>query len=280
MSSTTKEKKKLKDHKPVDIWMVTYQRKELTENAINYLNARTHYPYRLFVVDNHSTDGTIDFLKQAKKDGRVFFYLQTSHNVGIHMAHNIGLSLVDSEYCISTDNDIYVPDLMGRDRKCWLQQLVEIMDNKKNRIYGAVACQPHVFLGTSDPKKTGKDVLEVGHCGAVMRIMRTDVVKKVQGWDNRYDANRNHEEKTICSRIQSVAKGKVGYAANIRCYHDFGDDNNWGYKNIHPHDHGHRIPGLSKWATDPTKQGEIWPTPEKFKEQEEQFDTRTWERKV
>lgn len=256
----------------VDVWMISFQRRELTENAINYLATRTKYPYRLFVVDNNSTDGTDKFLDQAVKDGRVFLWIKISQNVGIHMAHNIGLGLVDSDYCVSTDNDIYVPDL----EPCWLTQLVKLMDTHPN--FSAIACQPHVFLGRSDPEKTGEEVLEVGHCGAVMRIMRTEVIKRAGGWEHWFDRNRNHEEKTLCGRIQAIG-GKVGYAANIRCYHDFGDDNNWGYKEIHPHEHGHRIPGLSKWATDPEKQGEIWPTPAKFKEQEDLFDPKTWERK-
>jgi len=103
-------------------------------------------------------------------------------------------------------------------------------------------------------------------CGAVARIMRTDVVKKVGGWDRRYDANRNHEEKTICSRIQSIG-GKVGYAEKLVAYHDFGDDNNWGYKEIHPHKHGHRVPGE-----------EIWPMPEMLHNHD--LDNKTWQKKV
>jgi len=261
-----KGKKKVKDTKStVDIWMVTYQRKDLTENTINYINTRTRYPYRLFVVDNHSTDGTHDMLKQMEKDGRVFLSLRLSRNVGIHMAHNIGLSLVDSDLCISTDNDIYVPDLVERDGKCWLEQMVDIMNDPRNKNYGAVAAQPHVFLGAKSLEKSENGVFEAPMCGAVVRIMRTDVIKRVGGWDRRYDANRNHEEKTICSRIQSI-KGKVGYAEKIICYHDFGDDNNWGYKEIHPHTHGHRIPG-----------DEIWPPPEKLNNPN--LNKKTWEAK-
>lgn len=264
----------LQNKPPVDIWMVSYNRKEMTANAINYLFTRTRYPYRLFVVDNNSTDGTASLLKRMEKDGRVFLSVRLSRNVGIHMAHNIGLSLVNSEYCVSTDNDIYVPDL----QPCWLTQLVEIMEDKEYRNFTAVACQPHVFLGRSGVEEKEKKVEESGHCGAVMRIMRTEVVRKAGGWCRHFDAKRNHEEKTIASHIRAIG-GKVGYATGIKCYHDFGDDDNWGYKEVHPHDHGHRIPGGSKWAIDPKKKGEIWPTPIKFKEQENLYDKKTWERK-
>lgn len=256
-----------KDKKPIDIWMVAYKRKEFTENAINYLYTRTDYPYRLFVVDNNSDDGTSDMLTRAEEDGKVFLSVRISRNVGIHMAHNIGLSLVDSSLCVSTDNDIYVPDTRDRDGKCWLTQLVELMDNPKNINYCAVACQPHVFLGAKNLEGAENGVFEAPMAGAVMRIMRTDVVRRVGGWDRHFNANRNHEEKTVCSRIQDIAKGKVGYAEKLVCYHDFGEDNNWGYEDIHPHEHGHRIPG-----------DEIWPPPINLQDIKNR-DQKTWEMK-
>ncbi len=262
--------------KPIDIWMVAYQRKELTENAVNYLVTRTDFPYRLFIVDNHSDDGTEQLVEQMVKDGRVFLGLRLSKNVGIHMAHNIGLSLVDSELCISSDNDIYVPDLRERDGQCWLTTLVGLMEDPKNRNYNALACKPHVFLGAGNLPEPENGVCEAPMAGAVMRIMRTDVIKRVGGWDRRFDANRNHEEKTICSRIQSI-HGLVGYAGNITCYHDFGEDDNWGYKEIHPHVHGHRIPGGGRFATDPEKKGEIWPPPSHL-QTKNQLNQKTWEK--
>jgi len=267
----------VKDKKIVDIWMATHQRKELTKNAINYLNARTFYPYRLFVIDNNSDDGTQEMLKEMEKDGRVFLSVEISRNVGIHMAHNIGLSLVDSELCVSTDNDIYVPDLMKLTGKCWLEQLVDLMEDPANSNYCAIAPKPHVFLGAKALSNPRAGVYEAPMVGAVMRMMKTDVIKKVGGWDRRYDANRNHEEKTICSRIQSI-KGLVGYAEKLTCYHDFGDDDNWGYKDIHPHAHGHRIPGGGRFAKDPDKVGEIWPTPNMLNNKEG-LDYKTWEKK-
>lgn len=259
----------------IDLWIVTYQRKQLTENTINYLIARTKHPHRLFVVDNHSTDGTWKMLKQMEKDEKIYLAVRYSRNVGIHMAHNLGLSLIDSDYCVSMDNDIYVPDV--EDGKCWLERLVNLMDDPKNKNYSAIACQPHVFLGAKGLENAKNGVYEAPMCGAVARIMRTDIIKRVGGWDRRYDANRNHEEKTICSRIQSI-KGKVGYAKDIICYHDFGDDNNWGYKEIHPHEHGHRIPGGSRFATGPDKVGEIWPSPSKL-QIIDTLDKKTWRKK-
>ena len=123
------------------------------------------------MVDNHSTDGTDELLRKWEKEGRIFHWVRMSKNVGVHMGWNVALSLVSSEYFITSDNDLYVPDL----EPYWLEQLVRIARNHQD--YAAIALQPHVYLGRSDPEQTGEDVLEVNHCGAVFRIMNTKVVR-------------------------------------------------------------------------------------------------------
>jgi len=253
----------------VDIVMLAYQRAEMTARAIKFLDERTITPYRLFVVDNHSTDGTDKLLKELCKTPRtmpgredemmVFHSVRMSRNVGVHMGWNVALSLIDSYYFITMDNDIYVPKLGARD---WLSIMVDTINNHHDE-YGAIAATPHVFVG-AELKEPGEDgLVENNMCGAVVRIMRRDLVVGVGGWEHKWDANRNHEEKTICSRL-STEGFKVGYQTRVTCYHDFGEDNNWGYKDIHPHKHGHRIPGE-----------EIWPPPSHL-QTIKQLDQNTW----
>lgn len=244
----------------IDIVLVTYQRKELTERCLRYINERTRVPYRIFVVDNASTDGTVEMLRNLEADNKIYMGVYLGRNLGIHMGWNIGASLINSKYFVTMDNDVYVPDYDG---KCWLERLYDLMED--NSDYGAIALQPHVFLGAGRLPEAINGVHELNMCGAVGRIMRRDLVRGVGGWEYIYDANRNHEEKTICSRMQT-AGFKVGYAQNMKAYHDFGDDNNWGYKDIHPHKHGHRIPG-----------DEIWPPPEKLNNPN--LNNKTWEEK-
>jgi len=152
------------------------------------------------------------------------------------------LALAESDYFITSDNDIYVPNLSRevpiedtKDNKgtlitpCWLERLVKFMDERPD--YAAISLHPHVFIGAVgiDPNDP-EDVKERNMCGAVMRIMKTDLIRKVGGWDHILSSGRNHEERTICSRIQSAGY-KVGICSRIRAYHPFGKDQggNWGY---------------------------------------------------
>lgn len=221
--------------KPIDIFICAFQRPMFTEQTIEYLVERTKYPYRLFLINNGGND---DIAKVYEKE--IFMTINLSRNVGVTAAWQIAQSLAESEYFITSDNDIYVPDL----EPDWLTQMVLLMDERKN--YGAISLHPHVFIGAAgiDPKDP-EDVKERNMCGAVMRIMRTSAVRVVGGWANEelplIREDRGHEERTICSRLQ-IGGYKTGIASRIRAYHPFGKGygGNWGYpKHITPQMQGH-----------------------------------------
>lgn len=257
--------------KPIDIFITCWNRSNFTVKTLDYLQSRTQYPYRVVIIDNASTDGINGLVYGSGIDRNIHHVVKNLKNIGIHQSWNIAMGLADGEYFITTDNDIYVPQVDPD----WLAQMVGFMDN--NPDYAAIALQPHMYLGSSDPTPDPSGVTEVSHCGAVMRIMRTKCVREVGGWDKHYNANRNHEELTICSRLRDAGY-KVGYASYLRAYHDWGDDDNWGYGEVHPSVHGHRIPGGSKFAEGGP--GEIWPSPKEMKRHDSEFDTNTWQRKA
>ena len=230
--------------KPIDIFLCAYLRPMFTEQTIIYLKERTKYPYGLFLINN---GGNEDIAEVYKDD--IFMTINLSKNAGVTAAWQIAQSLAESEYFITTDNDIYVPDLDPD----WLTQLIKFMDERPN--YGAISLHPHIFIGAAgiDPNDP-EDVKERNMCGAVMRIMRTEVVRAVGGWANEGDVplirgDRGHEERTICSRLQSAGY-KTGICSRIRAYHPFGKatGGNWGYpKEITPEMQGHN-PELAEYV--------------------------------
>ena len=199
---------------PIDIFLTTFQRQDFAKECVRYLKERTKHEYRLFIIDNGGNEW-------AKEDPAVFLYIGLGKNIGIHGAWNIALSLAESEYFITSDPDLLVPELDPD----WLSQMVTFMDERPD--YGAISLHPHVFIGAAgiDPNDP-EDVKERNMAGAVFRIMRTEVVRAVGGWEHKIEEGRNHEERTISSRLQSAGY-KVGIASRIRAYHNFGD--NWGY---------------------------------------------------
>ena len=221
----------------IDIFITSYLRSEYTANTIRYLKERTTYPYRLFLINN---DGDAAHGGNEQFRNQVDYMISPSKNLGVHAAWNLALSLAESEYFITSDNDIYVPDLRSEPNapgasisvngmSDWLTRMVKYMDERPD--YGAISLHPHVFIGAAgiDPNDP-EDVKERNMAGAVMRIMRTEAVRKAGGWEHKIEAGRNHEERTICSRLQTAGY-KVGITSRIRAYHPFGKEKggNWGY---------------------------------------------------
>lgn len=264
-------------NKPIDIFICSYLRDEYTEQTIKYIRERTKYPYRLWLLDNG---------ENSRLKDEVDFYIGFSENIGIHPIWQIAFGLAESEYFITTDNDIFVPDLidctemtetntqtgvikkyiyevdkgMG-DGIDWLTKLVKYMDERPD--YGAISLHPHVFIGIAgeDPNDP-EDVKEAPMAGAVARIMRRKAVYEAGGWERVVRASRNHEERTICSRLHD--KGyKVGRTTRVRAYHPFGGEKgNWGYpKEVTPEMQGHN-PDLKDYVT-------------QFDNQEA-YDPKTW----
>lgn len=234
--------------KPIDIFLTAYVRREFTEQTIKYLKERTKYPYRLFLLNNGGND---------IEDESIFLRIDMNHNIGIHPSWNLAMAFAESDYFITTDNDILVPDL----EPDWLSQLVGFMDNMPE--YGAISLHPHIFIGAGMiDANSPNDVEERNMCGAVMRIMRRDAVIKAGGWERVFRASRNHEEHTICDRFHAIGY-KTGICSRIRAFHLFGNENTdpWGYdKNAKPEDHGHR---------------DIWPHVNVYGNMAE-YDQKTW----
>lgn len=229
-----------------DIAVLACNRHRLTKICLEEIIMRTVSYCRLVVCDNGSSDGTDEVVISMYKNHLINEIILMSENTGVHWGHNTLLDSVQSELYVSTDADL-VP--MVPDDKDWLEKLVDLMHDYPD--YGAIACLPHAMIG-DNPKKWEHDgrIAERRWVGAHLRIMRTDLVKQVGGWQKHKRPSRNDEERWICSKI-TEAGYKVGYAMNVRCIHLFGSEEHgedpWGYpEEMTPEEHGHR---------------EIWPPP-------------------
>lgn len=207
--------------------MTTWKREIITLLAIDTLMKNTDFPFRLIVIDNGS-----DQYAQLIYEDVADVYHKFDENMGLEYAKNYGMNYVNSDYFISTDNDILVPK---KDGECWLTRLFMLFST--NQDFGAIALRPQVLVGTGDIFGANPpDILEFSHVPGYMRIMDTNLVKELGAWNDKRPL-RGHEEYWISERIRKSGK-KVGWASNINCYHMFGDSN-WGYQGMTPEETGH-----------------------------------------
>lgn len=96
----------------VSIMLVTYNRLPLTQRMLESFFKGTDSNYRLIIVDNGSTDGTVDWLKELNPVGG---YCQGYHthfnekNMGISIGRNQAMLIADQykdPWLCTLDNDI------------------------------------------------------------------------------------------------------------------------------------------------------------------------------
>ena len=114
----------------------TYNALEYTKKCLSSLRMATHFPHEIIVVDNGSSDGTLEYIEQ-QKDVRL---IKTGQNLGYAGACNVGMPTSTSEYVVLTNNDIiFTPG--------WLAQLVETAElNPRIGLVGPItnlAAGPH-----------------------------------------------------------------------------------------------------------------------------------------
>jgi GT2 family glycosyltransferase len=241
--------------------MLSCNRKRITRTTIEEIKRRTMTPHRLVVLDNGSVDGSDVMLYDMQRDGVIDGAVFSTENKGVHWGHNALLDLVETPLYVCADNDL-VPQspIGGLD---WLMRLMLLMERHMED-YAAIACRPHVMIGDSVVKMfaDAPEVVERGHIGAHLRLMRTEAVRATGGWQRQVRPSRNHEEKWICKRLKKDG-WKVGYSRDIRCIHLFGDpelgEDPWGYSEGTYHEgHTDRWPPVHHFQWD--RQGVDWET--------------------
>lgn len=123
------------------LMMVTYNRLELTKQTIDaLLNKDPGRDYALVVVDNGSSDGTVEWLNtlQVKDRLKNIVVVKLPKNKGIAVGRNIALKKADelgTKWYCTIDNDVEMPD-------GWLKECVDILDANKG--YGAIGVNMEV----------------------------------------------------------------------------------------------------------------------------------------
>ncbi len=139
----------------VDLIYFTYNRLDHTRITLPVLLKQSGYPFRLRVVDNGSTDGTTDYLRdlERQRDNRISIQLILNHrNQGLSQPTNEFWGQSESDLVGKIDNDILV-------EAGWLQKLVDAHEQVPHL---AVVGGIHFPVDTIEPKRMLHNVYEHG----------------------------------------------------------------------------------------------------------------------
>ena len=110
----------------VEVCVLTYNRLEFVSACLSSLINNTPIPLKIFVIDNGSTDGTLEYLQSLLKKNLIHDLECNETNQGIAQPKNRFLEKVEfkSGFIVMTDSDIVFPYT----KPCWAEQFVELFN--------------------------------------------------------------------------------------------------------------------------------------------------------
>ena len=93
----------------VSIIIVTYHNRDLNRMCLEKLYEQNEWPnFEVIVIDNASTDGTPEYLKEAEKFFPNIRVVLNDENLGFAAANNIGLKMATGDYLVLLNNDTVI----------------------------------------------------------------------------------------------------------------------------------------------------------------------------
>lgn len=184
--------------------ITTYNRKSTIKRAIDSVLNQTYKNIELIIVDDASTDGTLEYVEQLYDDDERIVYILNDNNTGVSEARNIGINAAKGNWIAINDSDDE-----------WLPQKLEkqaaLIDDNDPEI-GLIYCQWKVFFqdgrsfefptkDTPDWFKSGKIFLFLLHSTLVSTqtlLFRKDYFYEVGGFDKTVKAAVDWE---FCTRL-------------------------------------------------------------------------------
>lgn len=178
-------------------------------------------PFDHYIIDNGSTDGTAEWLKQ--NESQFFKVIYNSENVGISKASNQALSEIfknSYDLIVKMDNDCLV------ESDNILKEIVKIYESL-GRFSGKYVLSPYVNGIINQPTRGGKDGIGgytiglTGIVGGLFHIVPFEIYREF-----RYDEKlplAKYQDDTFCKWFKENG-GKIGYIEELKVMHKDGTE--------------------------------------------------------
>lgn len=222
--------------------IVTYNNEKDIKEVLNSLKDVTLVNFKIIVVDNNSKDNTKKIISENFPNVKL---IALSNNIGFGAAHNIAIKNINSEYHIFINPDISVergqiesmiqfmknyskvvmlsPKILNRDGT--EQFLPKLFPKLKYFIGGRLENKGQIFFNwRSEYTLRNKKILEpieIQFATGCFMLCRTDILKKVGGFDERYFLYFEDADLTR----EMMKYGKVIYNPNFYVTHGWKRDN-------------------------------------------------------
>ncbi len=206
----------------ISLMMITWNRLDFTKKTMEFINNTVSEDANLIIVDNGSTDGTVEYLKGLQRNNLYLHF--NDANRGIAIGRNQALKIaneIGTDWYCTIDNDVELYD-------GWLGEAIEIL--KACPRFGMIGIN---YEGDDYPIKTinGKDfqVKPEGNLGTACIVFRKEVPNALGYFCTEYGIYGG-EDADYCMRTRVIGY-QLGYlkksAFSFGCWDD---DNYKAYK--------------------------------------------------
>jgi riboflavin kinase/FMN adenylyltransferase len=210
----------------VTIAILNYNGVELLESYLPMIEySSSKYTYEVLVIDNHSSDLSVDFIKEWYPEIKI---IELSKNYGFAEGYNKGLLNIQSEYVVIINSDVLVTenwldpiiDTMERDKSLGIvQPVIKSLEYKDHFEYAGAAggyidifgypfCRGRIFDTVEKDEGQYSNDAEIFWASGATMVCRSKLFKSLGGFDGGFFAHQ--EEIDFCWRAKSA-----GY--NIKC---------------------------------------------------------------
>ena len=167
----------------VNLGILTYNRLDLTKQCIPNVRktASSNIPYQITVVDNGSTDGSREYLKELLNQGIINHLILLKENIGVSKGSNLAWkSFDDIEIFAKIDNDVVF------NKENWLDDIVHVLDNAPE--IGALGynCEGKNMYPVVDNQKVSYRH-KGGNIGGACHFIPLHVKEKLGYWNEGFD---------------------------------------------------------------------------------------------
>ncbi len=221
--------RQIRNNHLASIIVLTLNQLGYTKRCLESIEKHTSVPYEVIVVDNGSSDGTIQFLQQwvSKAENRRVVY--NADNLGFAKGSNIGIARANGQYIVLVNNDVVVtPKWLERLLACAARDAsIGIVGALTNAVSGPQCVEQPVYdteslVGLDDFAKDWAQrhlgqrtpaVRVVGFC----MLVRKSVIDNIGGFDERFGLG-NFEDDDFCLR-SALAGFKTMIARDCFVHH-------------------------------------------------------------
>lgn len=181
---------------------------DLTRACIESIERCTPEPYELVMVDNGSSDGTLEWLRTLRGEVVV---IENDANLGFGAGCNQGIAASSGERILLLNNDVVVtPGWLGAlHRELDADPAVGIVGPRSNRVAGSqLVAEPGYDVATLDGLDEWAATWCAQHAGETTNVVRVigfcmlierAVIERIGGFDLRFGLG-NFEDDDICLR--------------------------------------------------------------------------------